>query len=78
MLKTRQKNVTSATWSPNGTTMGTVDLTDDSNNPFGENVFSPAVQKELLDKDTFEKLQKTLAGGEALDPDARRRRRRGR
>ncbi|MDP9187942.1 MAG: glutamine synthetase III, partial [Actinomycetota bacterium] len=68
MLKTRQKNVTSATWSPNGEAIGTVDLTDDSNNPFAVNVFSNQVQKERLGSDDYEQLQNTLAGGEALDP----------
>ena len=68
MLKTtRSQNVTSATWSPNGTALGTVDLTKDDNNPFGINVFSPAVQKDVLSKDVYEKLQKTLEQGEALD-----------
>ena len=45
-----------------------MDLTEDENNPFGIDVFSPKVQKERLPKDVFETLQKTLAGGEALDP----------
>jgi glutamine synthetase len=68
MLKTtRSQNVTSATWSPNGTALGTVDLTKDDNNPFGINVFSPAVQKDVLPKDVYEKLQATLEHGEALD-----------
>jgi len=39
MLKTRSQNVTSATWSPNGAALGTVDLTKADNNPFGTNVF---------------------------------------
>jgi glutamine synthetase len=68
MLKTRTQNVTSATWSPNGEALGTVDLTDDSNNPFGSDVFSAAVQKERLPGDVYEKLQATLEHGEALDP----------
>ena len=68
MLKTRSQNVTSATWSPNGEALGTVDLTKDDNNPFGVNVFSPAVQKDVLPKDVYEKLQATLDHGEALDP----------
>jgi glutamine synthetase len=67
MIKTRQQNVTSATWSPNGEALGTSDLTEASNNPFGSNVFSTAVQRERLPKDVFEKLQAALAGGEALD-----------
>src|SRR5262245_29330003 len=68
MLTTRPHNVTSATWSPNGEALGTSDLTDAANNPFGSNVFSVAVQRERLPKDVFEKLQEALAGGEALDP----------
>jgi glutamine synthetase len=67
MIKTRAQNVTSATWSPNGDSLGTVDLTDAKNNPFGADVFSPVVQKELLPKDVYEKLQATLEHGEALD-----------
>src|SRR5258705_5423521 len=68
MLKTtRAQNVISASWSPNGDALGTVDLTKAKNNPFGTQVFSPAVQKELLPKDVFEKLQATLEHGEALD-----------
>jgi glutamine synthetase len=67
MLKTRAQNVASATWSPNGEALGTVDLTKDDNNPFGTQVFSPAVQKELLPKDAYERLQATLEHGEALD-----------
>jgi glutamine synthetase len=67
MLKTRSQNVTSATWSPNGAALGTVDLTKADNNPFGTNVFSAAVQKDVLPKDVYEKLQATLEHGEALD-----------
>ncbi|MFL5906187.1 MAG: glutamine synthetase III, partial [Solirubrobacterales bacterium] len=68
MLKTtRAQNVISATWSPNGEALGTVDLTEEDNNPFGANVFSPLVQKDLLPKDVYEKLQATLEHGEALD-----------
>src|ERR687897_2552522 len=67
MLTTRQQNVTSATWSPNGEALGTSDLTDASNNPFGQNVFSTEVQAERLPKEVFEKLQLTLEKGEALD-----------
>ncbi|HEX6586214.1 MAG TPA: glutamine synthetase III [Solirubrobacterales bacterium] len=67
MIKTRAQNVAAATWSPNGEALGTVDLTDAKNNPFGTDVFTPAVQKEVLPKDVFEKLQRTLEHGEALD-----------
>ena len=68
MLKTRQQNVTSATWSPNGEALGTADLTDAANNPFGDDVFTPAVQRERMGNDLFEELQRTLAEGEALAP----------
>jgi glutamine synthetase len=68
MLKTRQHNVTAATWSPNGEALGTTDLTDDANNPFGANVFTPAVQRERLGNDLYDELQRTLADGEALAP----------
>src|SRR6476661_7134768 len=67
MLNTRTQNVISATWSPNGEALGTVDLTKADNNPFGADVFSPVVQQELLPSGVFEKLQATLEHGEALD-----------
>ncbi len=65
----RQKNVHAAQWSSNGEALGTLDLTKEKNDLFGANVFSPAVQKQRLSKDTYEKLQSVLAHGEALDPD---------
>jgi glutamine synthetase len=68
MTRIRQQNVTAAQWSPNGEALGALDLTQPENNPFGANVFSVAVQRERLPGDVFEKLQATLAGGEALDP----------
>src|SRR5690349_390130 len=67
LVKTRAQNVISASWSPNGQALGTVDLTNDDNNPFGQNVFSPAVQEELLPAGVYERLQATLEHGEALD-----------
>src|SRR3954468_688652 len=68
MLKTtRSQNVNSATWSPNGDSLGTVVLTKADNNPFGIDVFSASVQKDVLPKDVYEKLQATLEHGEALD-----------
>src|ERR671922_1928620 len=67
MLKTRAQNVISATWSPNGEALGTVDLTQADNNPFGADVFSPAVQEQMLPGDVYERLQATLEHGEALD-----------
>ena len=63
----RQQNVHAARWSPNGHGIGAPDLTASDNQVFGENVFSPAVQRTRLPKDVFKKLSKTLARGEALD-----------
>ncbi len=68
MLKTRKENVTSATWSPNGEALGTADLTDASNNPFGDDVFTPAVQRERMGTQLYDELQRTLAEGEPLAP----------
>jgi glutamine synthetase len=68
MTRIRQQNVTAAQWSSNGEALGALDLTLPENDPFGANVFSVAVQRERLPGDVFEKLQATLAGGEALDP----------
>ncbi|HEY5941711.1 MAG TPA: glutamine synthetase III [Solirubrobacterales bacterium] len=68
MTRIRQQNVTAAQWSSNGGALGAQDLTLPENNPFGQNVFSVSVQRERLPEDVFEKLQKTLAGGGALDP----------
>jgi len=63
----RQQNVLSAKWSPNGQSLGAPDLTVSDNQVFGENVFSPAIQRQRLPKDVYRKLSKTLAKGEALD-----------
>jgi glutamine synthetase len=68
MTRIRQQNVTAAQWSSNGGALGAQDLTIPENNPFGQNVFSVAVQKERLPGDVFEKLQTTLKDGGALDP----------
>ncbi|MEJ7817646.1 MAG: glutamine synthetase III [Thermoleophilaceae bacterium] len=67
MAKIRQKNVTAAQWTPNGGSMGSVDLTQAENNPFGSNVFSLAVQRQRLPKEVFQRLHKSLENGEALD-----------
>ena len=48
MSRTRQQNVTAAQWSANGEALGAQDLTEPGIHPFGENVFSPAVQRERL------------------------------
>ena len=68
MPRIRQHNVTAAQWSPNGEALGSLDLTKSDAYPFGENVFSAAVQKERLSKDTFKQLQGVLDKGESLDP----------
>jgi glutamine synthetase len=68
MPRTRQHNITAAQWSPNGGSLGTVDLTQPSNYPFGEDVFSGAVQRQRLPKDAYRRLQQVLEQGEALDP----------
>jgi glutamine synthetase len=67
MPRTRQTNVTAARWSPNGSSLGAVDLTQPSSYPYAENVFSPAVQRHRLPKETYQRLQRVLAQGEALD-----------
>ncbi len=66
-MRVRQQNVTAAKWSANGGALGTVDLTDAENNTFGHNVFSAAVQRKRLSKETFRQLTSTLQQGEALD-----------
>ncbi|MDX6637510.1 MAG: glutamine synthetase [Solirubrobacterales bacterium] len=66
MTNIRQQNVKAATWSPNGSGSGAIDLSDGSY-PFAANVFSSAVQKARLSKDTYQKLQRTLDAGEAID-----------
>ena len=68
MPRIRQHNVTAAQWSPNGEALGSVDLTQPANYPFGSNVFSAAVQRTRLPKDTYKRLQRTLEQGEPLDP----------
>ncbi len=65
--RTRQQNVTAAQWAANGG-LGATDLTE-SIDYYGENVFSPAVQKDRLSKDTFKRLQAAVANGEGLDVD---------
>src|ERR1700678_1426042 len=67
MARTRQQNVTAAQWSANGTALGSPDLTVADNQIYGENVFSPAIQRQRLPKDVYKRLSRTLARGEALD-----------
>ena len=67
MPRIRQQNVLAAQWAPNGGALGAPDLTVPDNQVFGANVFSPAVQRQRLPTDVFNRLQDTLARGEALD-----------
>jgi glutamine synthetase len=67
MSPIRQQNVLAAQWAPNGGALGAPDLTSSDNQVFGDNVFSPAVQRQRLPKDVYRKLAQTLARGEALD-----------
>ena len=64
----RSQNVTAAQWSPNGSSLHPLDLTEPANNPFGTNVFSLSAQRQRLPKDVFRRLQRTLDTGEAIDP----------
>src|SRR6201988_4962149 len=67
MPRIRQQNVLAAQWTPNGGALGAPDLTVPDNQVFGAHVFSPAVQRQRLPSDVFNRLQVTLARGEALD-----------
>jgi len=67
MPRIRQQNVLAAQWAPNGGALGAPDLTVPDNQVFASNVFSPAIQRQRLPKDVFEKLQGTLNAGDALD-----------
>jgi glutamine synthetase len=66
--RTRTPNVHAAQWSPNGGALGQADLTQPGANVFGENVFSPAVQRQRLPKAIYRQLQETLEAGELLEP----------
>ena len=67
MTAIRQKNVTAAQWTANGSAVEPTDLTKEENVVFGSNVFSIKTQKERLPADVFDRLQGTLEKGEALD-----------
>jgi glutamine synthetase len=67
MPRLRQDNVTAARWSPNGATLGALDLTDPDNRLFATKVFTPAEQRKRLPKNVYKQLQSTLERGEALD-----------
>src|SRR5438876_5875515 len=67
MPRTRPHNLYAAQWTPNGGSLGTMDLTEPANQLFGSLVFTINEQRERLPKDAYKRLQKTLARGEALD-----------
>src|SRR5215208_406869 len=67
MPRTRPHNLYAAQWTSNGGALGTLDLTEPSNQIFGANVFSVSEQRERLSKDTYKRLQSTLEKGEPLD-----------
>ena len=69
MPRTRMTNVSAAQWSPNGGAMGQSDLTQAGAYEFGENVFSPAVQRQRLPPDAYKRLQETLDSGLPLAPE---------
>jgi glutamine synthetase len=67
MPRTRPHNLYAAQWTPNGGSLGTLDLTEPANQLFGANVFTINEQRERLPKETYKRLKKTLERGEALD-----------
>ncbi len=68
MTPVRHPNVTAAQWAPDeGVEVAPLDLTDENNLVFGQNVFNIAKQRELLPEDIFNRLVGTLEHGEALD-----------
>jgi glutamine synthetase len=69
MPRTRLTNVSAAQWSPNGGAMGQSDLTQAGAYAFGENVFSPSVQRQRLSPADYKRLQETLDSGRPLGPE---------
>ena len=69
MSRTRMTNVSAAQWSPNGGAMGRSDLTQAGAYAFGENVFSPNVQRQRLSPAAYKRLQETLDSGRPLGPE---------
>ena len=59
----RQKNVHAAQWSLNGHEIGAPDLTASDNQVFGENVFSPAIQRQRLPKDVYQQAVQDAGQG---------------
>src|ERR687886_3054979 len=64
---TAQRNLAAAQWHPNGGSLGSLDLTEPSNQIFGQNVFGPAAQRQHLPRSVFQRLVRTLEQGEPLD-----------
>ncbi|MBX5469479.1 MAG: glutamine synthetase III [Thermoleophilaceae bacterium] len=67
MPRTREKNVTAAQWSADGRALGAADLTEPGNYPYATNVFTQAVQRQMLPKHVYRQLQLTVEHGEPLD-----------
>ena len=67
MPRTRVKNVTAAQWRANGRSLGAADLTVPGTHVFADNVFSPAVQRQMLPEHVYRRLKSTVEHGEALD-----------
>ncbi len=67
--RTRSRNIGAAQWSPNGGSLGQMDLTQPGGQLYGANVFSAAVQRQRLPKAVFKALQKTIEQGAPLSPE---------
>jgi len=67
MPRTRQANVYAAQWSPNGSPLGTADLTAVGSAIFGDDVFGPSAQRRHLPKDVYRQLQHTIERAAPLD-----------
>jgi glutamine synthetase len=67
MPRLRSQNVQAAQWSPNGGAMGQSDLTKPGANVYGDNVFSPAVQRDRVPRAAYKELQETLEQGKLLE-----------
>src|SRR3954447_16033781 len=66
MARTRTHNVTAAQWQPNGSALGTTDLTAPGAQVFGSNVFSPIVQRPRLSQTVYKQLQAAVEKGGVL------------
>jgi len=68
MTPVRHPNVTAAQWvADDSVEVAPLDLTNEDNLVFGQNVFDIATQRERLPSDIFDRLVGTLEHGEALD-----------